>query len=117
MMKADDPVGPDNREAFDEAMDNVRDAHDEKPGPVVCAWGAHGGFMEQDLEMMRRIDACPWIKPMCLGVTTKGHARHPLYVPIRARLVPYEGRRFVASRHKTAVQATMEIEIRIRRVT
>jgi hypothetical protein len=56
--------------------------------------------MEQDLAMMRWVDAYPWIKPMCLGVTAEGHPRHPLYVPSSARLVPYEGRWFVASGHK-----------------
>jgi hypothetical protein len=92
MMNALDPVGPGNKAAFDEAMENAGDIEHDPPGPVVCAWGAHGGFMGKDLEMMRWLNAYPWIKPTCLGITKDGFAKHPLYVPYYARLVSYTGR-------------------------
>jgi hypothetical protein len=57
--------------------------------PVVCAWGAHGGFLLRDAavrELIRR-SGLPW--GMCLGLTKGGHPRHPLYVPATTLPVPY----------------------------
>jgi hypothetical protein len=56
---------------------------------VVCAWGAHGTYMDQGTTVLA------WIKgacePMCLGVTKDGHPKHPPYVRYAAGLVPFMG--------------------------
>lgn len=89
MMSAADPVGPRNRRAVARALRRHRCAADIDPGPVVCAWGAHGGFLGQDREMIARLRQHEWVEPMCLGVTRAGHPRHPLYVRLDTPLVPY----------------------------
>ena len=88
-----DPVGPENKKAFDEAMRIIHGSGVDKPEPVVCAWGTHGGHRDQDLEVMRWLRGYPKIKPVALGITKHGHPKHPLYVPYSATLVPYAGRR------------------------
>jgi hypothetical protein len=92
LMRADDPVGPENKRAVEVAMDQHRAAGECRHGPLVCAWGAHGGFLGQDLEMMGWLDGSPGLKPMCLGVTKDGYPRHPLYIPYSTRLIRYIGR-------------------------
>ena len=61
-------------------------------GPVICAWGAHGAFMDQDLTVLGWLDN-EAIKPVCLGLTHGGHPKHPLYVRADAPLIPFKGRR------------------------
>jgi hypothetical protein len=54
-------------------------------GVIVCAWGAHGGWGEQD-EVVRG-----WLSGRrlhALGFTKDGHPKHPLYLPADAKLVP-----------------------------
>jgi hypothetical protein len=85
MMAADDPVGPHNKDYISKIL------YTEHPSLVICAWGSHGGFMEQDQEVMG------WIEdyaPRCFGVTAQGFPRHPLYLPKNALLHPYKGRRY-----------------------
>jgi hypothetical protein len=99
MMASTDPVGPLNKSYFDSAMTthvNNYDIARSGMGPLVCAWGVHGGFMDQDLEVMGWIDNWPTVKPMCLGITKDGHPRHPLYVSYDTPLIPYRGRRWKA---------------------
>jgi hypothetical protein len=60
-------------------------------GLVVCAWGTHGSFMEQDQAVLGWIEGL--CEPMALGITKEGHPRHPLYVSYSAELVPSSGRR------------------------
>ena len=97
-MKADDPIGRDNETAFVEAIENLRDEDQREPRPVICAWGAHGGFMGRDLEIMRWLGTYSSIQPMCLGITKEGYAKHPLYVPYYAPLTTYAGRQPVTWR-------------------
>jgi hypothetical protein len=92
MMLADDPVGPKNKGFFESAYENAR--RDDDPGPLICAWGTHGGFMEQDLEVMGWLDGFPAWKPQCLGLTKKMYPKHPLYVPQNAVRVRYHRRRW-----------------------
>jgi hypothetical protein len=86
MKRADDPVGPENRDWFDRTL---RDSHG---GPVVCAWGVHGAYMEQDLTVLGWLDRVG-VEPLALGVTREGHPKHPLYLPYSAALVPFAGSR------------------------
>jgi hypothetical protein len=97
MMMADDPVGRENERHLARA---VRGQHRfQEPvlstGPVVCAWGAHGGYMGRDTQVLGWLAQFPTINLVCLGLTKDGHPRHPLYVPYSAPLVPY-GRRSAA---------------------
>jgi hypothetical protein len=84
MLDAVDPVGPENHRFVVEAIQEVAGEGDRAympiAGPVVCAWGTKGGFMEQDQTVLG------WIRkervvPMCLRQTKAGHPAHPLYLP------------------------------------
>lgn len=89
LKAADDPVGPDNFEHVLQAIERRNDHHGLMQGPVVCAWGTHGGFMGQD------VTAMSWIasyKPTCLEITKHGFPRHPLYARSDFVLRPYPGR-------------------------
>lgn len=55
----------------------------QRAAVVVAAWGHHGTLLGRERQV---IDAIP--KLMCLGLTAKGHPRHPLYVPAAQPLVP-----------------------------
>ncbi len=88
MLAADDPVGPDNKDAFDEVLGKLRG----RPAPLVlCAWGARGSHMDQDEHALDWLD-WPDITPMCLGLTEGGMPRHPLYVRKTVMPRPYLGR-------------------------
>ena len=86
MKLADDPVGPENRDWFDRTL------HDHQDGPVVCAWGVHGEFMDQDQVVLGWLDTLR-IKPLTLGSTRDGHPKHPLYLPKTSELIPLHRRR------------------------
>jgi len=73
MKRADDPVGPENRDWFDRTLLAPE-------GPVVCAWGVHGEYRGQDLTVLAWL-AEYGIKPLALGMTRDGHPKHPLYLP------------------------------------
>ena len=78
-----DPVGPENKHWFHEVLPSS--------GIVVCAWGTHGKFQNQDLT------ALEWLKnmgitPMALRVTKNGFPAHPLYLPSKLIPIAYSGR-------------------------
>jgi len=90
MRKADDPVGPHNTDFVRYAVKMAVIQVDSFPGgPVVCAWGTHGSFKNQDKTVLGLIESL--CKPQALGLTRDGHPRHPLYVPYKAELVPFTG--------------------------
>lgn len=90
MRKADDPVGPDNRDAFEQALQYM----DKDDGPIICAWGANGDYMEQDLQVLGWLDELLLDHyPECLGITKEGHPKHPLYLSADSQRIPYKGRR------------------------
>jgi len=73
LLLADDPVGPYN----DETLTRVAANNDR----VVAAWGAHGRLLGRGLAVGA------WLPDaLCLGHTSKGQPRHPLYVPSTASL-------------------------------
>lgn len=51
---------------------------------VVVAWGFHGALLGRDRSVALLLE-----KPLCLGTTSKGHPRHPLYVSGATPLVPW----------------------------
>ena len=85
MKKAIDPVGPDNAE-------HVRRAVQEAVGPVICAWGAQGGYRDQDRTMMRWL-AEAGVVPFAYALTKEGHPQHPLLIPYKAELSRFPGRK------------------------
>lgn len=81
-----DPVGSENEWHVAKALDNA--------GLIVCAWGAHGGHLDQDETMMGWIDVHNYrdAPVVCLGQTKDGFPRHPLYLKSDAEPAPYTGR-------------------------
>lgn len=75
MMAATDPAGPDNMDWILRAANDAR----ESGGPIVAAWGAHGGHMNQDMRVLSAL-LQDGHKIMCFGVTRGGHPKHPLYL-------------------------------------
>ena len=52
----------------------------------VCAWGVHAPRIPPELFSILVSDE---FTPLCLGTTTEGHPRHPLYLSAAEPLVPY----------------------------
>lgn len=88
MRRAADPVGPDNRDHVCDVARAVRDAC----GPVICAWGVGGDYLDQDLAVMTWLADLD-ITPFCLGVSKDGHPLHPSRLPSTAELTPFVSRR------------------------
>ena len=87
LRRVEDPVGPENAVWIGRAIQEAR-----TNGPIVCAWGNHGDYCDQDLAVLRLLKA--WkVKPVALQITKRGHPKHPLYVPYAAPLRPFAGRR------------------------
>jgi hypothetical protein len=82
LLHHDDPVGPLN-DAF------IRQASD-MADTVLCAWGAAGIQDDRGPRVVKALKARR-VPLVCLGVTSTGQPRHPLYVPGTAALEPYEG--------------------------
>lgn len=72
MRAAADPVGPDNNRVIEDVLTSTG-------GPVICAWGAEGGFMERDKAVLRLIRETGR-QATALKLTKHGQPRHPLYL-------------------------------------
>ena len=81
-----DPVGDANWHAFDGVLPPPRRAD-----IVLCCWGAGGAHMDRDRTVTAYLEH-HGITPWCLGVTSVGLPRHPLYVPYAATRRRYQGR-------------------------
>lgn len=92
MRAADDPVGADNKAWFDRYFKDWGRIYSSWSGPVICGWGVHGSYMEQDETILGWLESYS-LSPMTLGTTKEGFPKHPLYVPYSADLGPYLGRR------------------------
>jgi hypothetical protein len=82
-----DPVGPLNDVFVRQAVAGA--------SLVVCAWGAGGVLRGRATTVTRRLTRVG-ARPHCLGVTSTGQPRHPLYLPGAAVLAPYEASEAVA---------------------
>ena len=94
MKAANDPVGPDNMGHIKDAIQYVNSSvHLSEHGSesVICAWGAHGSYMDQDETVLGWIESEGGI-PFCLGETKAGFPKHPLYLPSDAMCIRYTGR-------------------------
>jgi len=79
LLKCDDPEGPDNDQHIVEAVTGRR---------VMVAWGAGGTLLDQNKWVLKLIHE-NGIKPECLGVTKSGQPRHPLFLKVTEKPVPY----------------------------
>jgi hypothetical protein len=86
LKRAEQPVGPENREWFGRTLAGLGD------GPVICGWGVHCVHLGQDLVVLGRLEDIG-IRPLVLGETKDGHPRHPLYLPNSAELITFVGRK------------------------
>jgi hypothetical protein len=77
MKRASDPIGPENEWRI---LDAVAQAD-----MVVVAWGAHGGWMDRDEDVLMQLHY-----PLCLGRTKDGHPKHPLMLAYSTPCVPFE---------------------------
>jgi hypothetical protein len=77
-----DPVGR-NNDAF------IRQAT-HQADTVICAWGAAGVTGDRGREVTRALIARR-VSLQCLGTTSTGQPRHPLYLPSGAALEPFRG--------------------------
>ncbi len=78
MMKAPDPVGPDNDAWLLRAA--------ERCERVVAAWGASGIYQARADAVVRLLAGH---QLSCLGTTQDGHPRHPLYVAAKQDFEPW----------------------------
>lgn len=85
---APDPVGPRNNDYLISAACR---AH-ESGGPVVAAWGVHGGYRDQDRVVFSLLTQTLGIPVKCLGTTAAGFPCHPLYLAKDTPLQPFNGR-------------------------
>ncbi len=89
LKRAADPVGPQNRAWFDRMLGGTSN------GKVVCGWGVHGVFCNQDLAVINWLNELQ-IKPLALGLTREGYPRHPLYALGSVEPVSFVGRTTLA---------------------
>jgi hypothetical protein len=68
-LSADEAIGPDNQEYVEDAAAGA--------GKIVCAWGAHGSYLNQDETVRGWCNGAP---TFALKFTKAGHPGHPLYV-------------------------------------
>jgi hypothetical protein len=80
LYKHPEPVGPDNdRHIREEA---------ERADLVVIAWGMHGALRSRGIQVLHRPLADVDVR--CLGTTSQGQPRHPLYLRGDSDLVAYQ---------------------------
>ncbi|MGH9962981.1 MAG: DUF1643 domain-containing protein [Pyrinomonadaceae bacterium] len=76
MKQQDDPIGPEN--------DQWISADAKNASVIVAAWGVHGTHLDRGAAVVKLLP-----RLSCLGVTSKGHPRHPLYLPSDAALCEF----------------------------
>jgi hypothetical protein len=82
LLHHDDPVGRHNDVFVRQAV--------SVSSTVVCAWGAAGVTGDRGRKVTQDL-AGLGVSLQCLGRTSTGQPRHPLYLPSGAVLEPYEG--------------------------
>jgi hypothetical protein len=78
LLSAQDPVGPDNDAMILELA--------RKASLVVAAWGAHKVAARRAAAVQSLLP-----KAVCLGLTSSGQPRHPLYAPGNAQPLAFLG--------------------------
>jgi hypothetical protein len=84
MLKASDPVGPDNDRMIRHMLDAAKGSGDT----VFCGWGKHGGHKNRSA-WARLAAREHHVDLQCLAVNQDGSPKHPLYVAHAEPLRPY----------------------------
>jgi len=84
LKAADDPIGPENSRWILRMLRTAEQSGGQSI--VVCAWGVHGAFQNQDVTVLRLLHGRA-IRLMSLGITKHGYPRHPLYAPYSSRRI------------------------------
>lgn len=74
-------VGPDNDRHLAHAIERVQ-------GPIIAAWGGNRRALEPRDLLFEMLDL-KQVRLHCLGKTSKGAPKHPLYLPNNAPLIEY----------------------------
>ncbi len=77
LLLAPDAIGPENDRYIQEAV--------VRASKVIVAWGNEGARDGRNTTVLSLISG----PVFCLGTTSLGHPRHPLYVKARAELCPF----------------------------
>ena len=81
----DDPVGPQNRATFRSLLEND-DTLGRPIGKIICAWGNHGRYINQDETVLGWLGDYP---RYALRISQGGNPSHPLYLPAASKLVEF----------------------------
>jgi hypothetical protein len=85
MLRAADPVGPENDTAIRDALGDAA----KWDSPVVCAWGLHGSYRQRYREVVAMATAAK-VRLVCLGQSAQTlQPFHPLWQKDDAPFVPY----------------------------
>jgi hypothetical protein len=79
LMNQSDPVGPDNDDFIREALIETKDSR----GKVIVGWGSYGSILNRHFEILE-IARKLVVDLYCLGLTTAGQPKHPLYISYRS---------------------------------
>lgn len=77
LLLVSNPIGFDN--------DRYIEFYAKSAGAICCAWGAHGVLMGRALAVTSML-VNQGFKLGCLGMTSTGQPRHPLYIPADKRM-------------------------------
>lgn len=75
-----DPIGPENDDHIRDALLEIK----ARGGIVIVAWGAHGSFLNRPKTIQEIADRVQ-ISFLCLGITSCGQPKHPLYVSYKSQ--------------------------------
>lgn len=73
---------------------------------TVAAWGIHGGQLHQGQTVLSMLK-----NPQCLGLTSAGHPKHPLYVLQDTPLTSYTALAAARCTEQSAISATAQPEL------
>lgn len=79
-----DPEGPDNHLA----LEGVAEAAAKFGVPILCAWGAHPMVAARQPAVLSILGSF-LADLVCLGKTTHGYPKHPLYIEADQPFVPF----------------------------
>jgi hypothetical protein len=79
LRKASDPIGSENDTYILQAA--------ERASLLICAWGNWVCLWGRNLEVQSLLQE---FDSGCLGLTSRGHPRHPLYLPKQTAIIRYK---------------------------
>ncbi len=85
LRSVEDPNGPANDEVIRQTLATFNLAC-----PVIVGWGADSTVRQRSFEVLALI-AAEGYDVACLGVTSAGYPRHPLYLRRDAERISYRG--------------------------